>query len=106
MEVPTIFFATSISWVCPCSSYNVSLFPRHGSCLLLRPLIPSPVLLSFLRRSCRLEPRSFFPLFYSCCSRRFFPNVLHQGLLLQHFLAGPWLPCSLLRAGMAWRVRQ
>jgi hypothetical protein len=79
MDVPTICFSSTNWWVCPPASYNVSWLSRRGSCLLLCPLISSPVLLSFLRRSCRPEPRSFISLFHFCCSQHFLPNVRPLG---------------------------
>jgi hypothetical protein len=79
MDVLTVCFANSNPWVCLQASYNVSLFSRRGSCLPLRLLMPLPVVLTFLRCSCRLKPRPFIPLLHCGCTRCFFPNVCPSG---------------------------
>jgi hypothetical protein len=66
-----------------CSLHDLSLrvsltFPvlsSHSCCLLLRPLVPLTIALSFLRRSCPLTSRSLMPLLHSSCARRLLPNV-------------------------------
>jgi hypothetical protein len=62
MEVTTALFMTSNLKVCPRVSYNVFWLLRHNSCLLLRPLMPLPVVVFFLRRSCCFEPCSLMLL--------------------------------------------
>jgi hypothetical protein len=71
----TARFSTSNSWVCPQATYNVSVRPRPGSCLLLLPLMPLLVVISLLRRSCCSAPRSHMPLLHSGCARRLFLHV-------------------------------
>jgi hypothetical protein len=53
----------------------VSPFPDLApvSCLLLRPLMPLPVVISFLIPSCWIAPRSLMPLLHSAPPRTFLP---------------------------------
>jgi hypothetical protein len=92
MEVLTVFFANSNLWVCPLASYNVSLLPRHGSHLLLHPLMLLPVILSFLRCSCHLALRFLMPLLHSGLFHRLFSDI------------SPLWPCPLHCAGMSQQV--
>jgi hypothetical protein len=66
MEVATARFRTSQQ-----ASHNVFTLPR----LLLRPLMPLPVVISFLRLSCWISPWSLMPLLHSVCPRHLFPYV-------------------------------
>jgi hypothetical protein len=47
------------------TSCNVFTLPRCSSCLLFCPLMPVPVVLSFLRHSCWIAPWSLVPLLHS-----------------------------------------
>jgi hypothetical protein len=104
MEVTTARFTTSNSKVSPRVSYNVFWFPRCSSCLLLRPLMPLPVVVSFLRCSRCLEPWFLIPLLPSWRVRCLLSSVCPWAPLATLSLPGPLQQHSLRRTGMAWRV--
>jgi hypothetical protein len=56
METPAILFAISSPSVSLKILLSDVLLPRHGSCLLLCPVMSLPFDLSFPRHSCYLEP--------------------------------------------------
>jgi hypothetical protein len=99
MEVSTICFATSSSAVFLKVSLTSPVLSNRSCCLLLHPLMPLPVVLSFLRLSCYFRPRFLMPLF-------------HHGFALLLLNAHPfWVsrttlfwPCPWNGAGMAWWV--
>jgi hypothetical protein len=96
MEIPTVCFVNSNSRVCLWTSCNVFTLPRRRSCLLLRLLMPLPVIASFLKCSCLIAPRSLMPFLHSAYAQHLFLNV-HPfwvlGIVLP--LPCPWRLCAL-----------
>jgi hypothetical protein len=85
-----IFWILAIFFVIsnPRVSLKVSLtFPMlfsRSCCLLLHPMMPLAVVLSFLRCICRIASRSLIPLMPFSFAWRLFPNVILSGFFLQH----------------------
>jgi hypothetical protein len=102
VEIPTAVFMTFNSKVWPRASYNAFTLPSRSSCRLLPSLMPLPVVLSFLRRSCHLASQSFIPSMPSIFARLLFPNF-HAFWVCGRTLSlpCPWQQCPLSCAGIS-----
>jgi hypothetical protein len=87
MKVPTICFATSSSTVFLKILLSAVPLPWHGSCHLLCTLMPLPVVLSFLRGSCYLEPWFLIPVMPSGFAQFSSCTSIFSSFPLPHY---PW----------------
>jgi hypothetical protein len=87
LEVPTTCFAIFPQELSYSVFLSVPPLPRCDRCPELHPLMLFVVVLSFLRHSSSLPPRSFICLLpCSCCLRpRSFVAFLHSGPFQRHF---------------------